>query len=126
MLEIFKCANCGKIVAVAHEGAGQLVCCGRQMIQQVENTIDASTEKHVPVVENHGDGILVKVGTVPHPMEASHYIQWIEVMSGSNLFVKGLKPGEKPEAYFPVTTPEVKAREYCNLHGLWTNKPQHK
>jgi superoxide reductase len=122
-LEIFKCANCGKIVAIAHEGAGQLVCCGRPMVQQVENTVDASTEKHVPVVETYGNGILAKVGSVPHPMEAAHYIEWIEVMSGPTLYVKGLKPGEKPEASFPVPSADVKVRAYCNLHGLWSNKP---
>lgn len=123
MLEIFKCANCGKIVAIAHEGAGQLVCCGRPMVQQRENTVEASTEKHVPVVEKQGDGILVQVGSVPHPMEAAHYIEWIEVMSGPTLYVKGAKPGEKPEASFPVPSADVKVRAYCNLHGLWSNKP---
>ena len=123
MLEIFKCDNCGKIVTISHEGAGQLVCCGRPMVQQRENTVDASTEKHVPVVEKQGDGILVKVGSVPHPMEAAHSIEWIEVMSGPFLSVKGLKPGEKPESSFPVSSADVKVRAYCNLHGLWSNKP---
>ncbi len=125
MLEIFKCGNCGKIVTISHEGAGQLVCCGRPMVKQAENSVDASNEKHVPVVEKQGDGILVKVGSVPHPMEPAHYIAWIEVMAGPYLYVKGLKPGEKPEAFFPVSSPDVKVREYCNIHGLWTNKPHH-
>ncbi|MDD1716273.1 MAG: desulfoferrodoxin [Methanolinea sp.] len=110
---------------VVHEGDGQLVCCGKPMERQVENTVDASTEKHVPVVESSGQGILVKVGAVPHPMDASHYIQWIEVISGPSLYVKGLKPGEKPEAAFPVSSKDVKVRAYCNLHGLWSNKPRH-
>ena len=126
MLEIFKCDTCGKVVMVAREGEGQLVCCGKPMILQVENTTEASIEKHIPVVEKGGDGIIVKVGSVPHPMEAAHFIQWIEVMNGSFLFVKGLKPGDKPEATFPVHSTDVKARAYCNIHGLWSNKPHHK
>lgn len=123
MLEIFKCATCGQIVMVVNEGEGQLVCCGKPMDKQIENTVDASTEKHVPVVESRGQGILAKVGAAPHPMDAAHYIQWIEVISGPSLYVKGLKPGEKPEASFPVPSKDVKVRAYCNLHGLWSNRP---
>ncbi|OPY39745.1 MAG: Superoxide reductase [Methanoregulaceae archaeon PtaU1.Bin222] len=126
MLEVFKCGNCKKIVMVVSEGAGQLVCCGMPMTLQKENTVDASTEKHVPVVEQHGNELVVKVGSVPHPMEAAHYIQWIEVISGNSLYVKGLKPGEKPEAVFPVSSKEFKVRAYCNLHGLWSDKPHHR
>ena len=123
MLEVFKCGKCGKIVMVVSDGGGQLVCCGMPMTKQIENTVDASTEKHVPVVEPHPQGIRVKVGSVPHPMEEAHHIQWIEVISGPSLYVKGLKPGEKPEAVFPVSSKDIKVREYCNLHGLWSNKP---
>lgn len=123
MLEIFKCATCGKIVMITHEGAGQLVCCGRPMIQQMENTVDASTEKHIPVIDKGNGGIVVKVGSVPHPMEDKHYIEWIEVISGPSLYVKGLKPGDKPEASFPSSSKDVKVRAYCNLHGLWSDKP---
>lgn len=123
MLDVFKCATCGQIVMVVSEGDGQLVCCGKPMDRQIENTVDASNEKHVPVVESQGQGILVKVGAIPHPMDASHYIQWIEVISGPSLFVKGLKPGEKAEASFQVPLKNVKVRAYCNLHGLWSNKP---
>ncbi|MCU0632611.1 MAG: desulfoferrodoxin [Methanolinea sp.] len=125
MLDVFKCGKCGKIVMVVSDGDGQLVCCGTPMVKQVENTVDASTEKHVPVVESRGKEILVKVGSVPHPMDAAHHIQWIEVMSGPSLYVRGLKPGEKPEAVFPVSSKDVKVRAYCNLHGLWSNKPHH-
>jgi superoxide reductase len=125
VLEIFKCSNCGKIVTIAVDGAGQLVCCGRQMERQKENTVDASKEKHVPVVTKNGNETNIKVGSVPHPMEPAHYIRWIEVISGPYLYVKGLKPGDKPEAVFPVTSPEIKVRAYCNLHGLWSDKPHH-
>jgi superoxide reductase len=123
MLEIYKCEHCGKVVMIADEGAGRLVCCGKPMAQQTENTVDASTEKHVPVIEKTPDGIMVKIGTFPHPMEANHYIKWIEVISGPYLYVKGFKPGEKPEVSFPIPTQDLKVRTYCNLHGVWSNKP---
>lgn len=123
MLEVFKCGKCGKIVMVVGEGDGTLACCGAPMVKQAENTVDASNEKHVPVVESRGKEILVRVGSVPHPMEAAHHLQWIEVISGPYLHVKGLKPGDKPEAVFPVSSTDVKVRAYCNLHGLWSNKP---
>jgi superoxide reductase len=77
-LQIYKCEICGNIVEVLHTGKGQLVCCGQPMKLQVENTVDASKEKHVPVVEKIEEGIKVKVGSVPHPMEEKHYIEWIE------------------------------------------------
>jgi superoxide reductase len=91
------------------------------MEQQQENTVDASQEKHVPVVEKTDQGIKVKVGTATHPMEEAHYIEWIEVISGKQALRKFLKPGEAPEAEFAIETTEVTAREYCNLHGLWKN-----
>lgn len=126
MLDIYKCGKCGKIVMVVGNGDGKLVCCDVPMILQEENTVDASTEKHVPVIESTAQGILVKVGSVPHPMEEAHHIQWIEAISGPWLHVKGLKPGDKPEAAFPGLPKDVKTRAYCNLHGLWSNKPRRK
>lgn len=123
MLEIYKCTNCGQIVMVTHEGPGQLVCCGRPMEQQHENGVDASNEKHVPVVETGKDGVVVKVGSVPHPMEPDHYIEWVELISGSTLHVVGLKPGDAPEVSIPGSSTDVKVRAYCNQHGLWSNRP---
>ncbi len=92
------------------------------MTPQPEKTEDAGKEKHVPVIEKTAKGIIVRLGSVPHPMEEKHYIQWIEAISGDNLLVKGLKPGQKPEAEFPVTGTKVKVRAYCNVHGFWKNK----
>lgn len=116
---IYKCEMCGNIVEVLHEGVGELVCCGKPMKLMVENTVDASKEKHVPVIERKGSGILVKVGAVPHPMEDKHFIEWISVTKDNSVMRKFLKPGEKPEAEFPLALDGVSAREYCNLHGLW-------
>lgn len=83
-------------------------------------TVDASKEKHIPVIEEQNDGILVKVGEIPHPMEEKHYIEWIEVENGNYLNRYYLKPGDKPQASFYVPNqPGLVAREYCNIHGLW-------
>jgi superoxide reductase len=107
---------------VLHGGGGELVCCGEAMKLFVENTVDASKEKHVPVIERNGDTITVKVGSVPHPMEEKHYIEWIEIIAGGKSCRQFLKPGEVPEAVFKTSETQVTAREYCNMHGLWTAK----
>lgn len=120
-LQVYKCEICGNIVEVLHEGAGELVCCGEPMKLLVENTVDASKEKHVPVIEKKSDGILVKIGSVPHPMEEKHYIEWIELVIDGRVCRNFLKPGDKPEAFFRVSGATMTAREYCNLHGLWKN-----
>ncbi len=118
-LEVYKCEVCGNIVEILHGSQGTLVCCGQPMKLYVENTVDAAKEKHVPVVEKGPKGITVKVGSVAHPMEEKHYIQWVEVIDGDRIERVYLKPGLKPEAAFAPAKGAVVAREYCNLHGLW-------
>lgn len=117
--QIYKCKVCGNIVEVVHTGVGELVCCGEPMTLLVENTVDAAKEKHVPVIEKSGNQVTVKVGSVAHPMEEKHYIEFIELMADGKVYRKFLKPGDKPEATFEVTAAKLTAREYCNLHGLW-------
>ncbi len=118
-LEVYKCNKCGNIVEVIHGGNGTLVCCGEDMQLLKENTVDASKEKHVPVVEKTADGIKVKVGAVAHPMEEKHFIEWIELIVDGKAYRQFLKPGEAPEAFFKISGSKITAREYCNLHGLW-------
>ncbi len=118
-LEVYKCAICGNIVEVLHGGKGQLVCCNEPMALVKENTVDASLEKHVPVIEKTGEGIKVKVGSVPHPMEEKHYIEWVELVIDGKAYRQFLSPGNAPEAFFPVKGDSVTVREYCNMHGLW-------
>ena len=118
-LQVYKCEVCGNIVEMLHEGKGELVCCGKPMKLIVENTVDAAREKHVPVLEKTDTGFKVTVGSVAHPMEEKHYIEWIEVIADGKAYRRFLKPGEAPEATFSIEAGEVTAREYCSLHGLW-------
>jgi len=118
-LQIYKCEVCGNIVEVLHEGKGELVCCGQPMKLYEENTVDAAKEKHVPVIEKIEGGFKVKVGSVTHPMEEKHYIEWIEIIVDGKAYRQFLKPGEIPEAVFNIEAEKIIAREYCNLHGLW-------
>jgi len=120
--QIYKCNICGNIVEVLHAGVGQLVCCGQPMELFTEKAVDIGLEKHVPVIEKVGNKVKVKVGSVPHPMEQKHYIEWIEVIADGKTCRKFLKPGEKPEAEFEITAEKIEAREYCNIHGLWKSK----
>ena len=119
--EIYKCNVCGNIVEVLHVSFGTLVCCGQPMQLQKENTVDASQEKHVPVIEKTKNGVKVKVGSIPHPMEETHWIEWVELKVDGEIYKKFLKPGDKPEVEFPVKGKKLSAREYCNLHGLWAS-----
>ena len=120
--QIYKCEICGNIVEVLHEGKGELVCCGQPMKLYEEKTADSAKEKHVPVIEKMNGKVKVKVGSVPHPMEEKHYIEWIELIADGKSYRQFLKPGDSPEAVFDVDATNVEdlqAREYCNLHGLW-------
>ena len=119
LMQFYKCDICGNIVEMLHTGQGELVCCGAPMKLQAENTVDASKEKHVPVVEKTSDGFMVKVGSDPHPMEDKHYIEWVEIIFDGRICRKWLKPGDTPEAIFVTDAEQVQAREYCNIHGLW-------
>lgn len=117
--QIYKCDLCGNIVEVVHGGAGELVCCGQPMKLFAENTVDAAKEKHVPVVEKVDGGYKVKVGSVAHPMEEKHYIEFVEIIADGKVYRQYLNPGDTPEAFFAIAADQVTAREYCNLHGLW-------
>ena len=117
--EIYRCNVCGNIVQMNHASIGELICCGQPMELLTENSVDAATEKHVPVIEKNGEKILVKIGKVPHPMEEAHFIEWIEIIADGQSYKKFLQPGDVPEAEFCISAEKITAREYCNLHGLW-------
>ena len=122
--DFYHCEICGNVVSVDHEGGGELVCCGEPMEKLVAKTADASTEKHVPVIEPDGDNVIIKVGSVPHPMTEEHFISFIEVVrkDGKRGFAQ-LKGAEKPEIAFNMKAEDIDiVYEYCNVHGLWATK----
>jgi len=124
MMEIMRCNLCGKLAMIVRDGGRRTICCDQLMEKLVEQGDEQGTEPlHVPVVEKAKEGIKVRVPGVADPMKEDHYIEWIEVTQGDLLHVKGLKPGDKPEAGFPVTNTRVKVRVYCEKHGIWSNKP---
>ena len=110
---------CGNIVEVLHAGRGQLVCCGQPMKLMEAKKSEEGKEKHLPVIEQGEGKVVVKVGSVAHPMEEQHYIEWIELITDGTVYRKQLKPGDEPRAEFSVEAEKLSARAYCNVHGLW-------
>ncbi len=121
--KFFICKHCGNLVTKIHDSGAPLTCCGEKMTLLEPNTVDAATEKHVPVVTVDGNNVIVTVGSVEHPMAEEHYIQWIYLLTDKGFYVRVLEPGTKPHAVFDLNdeTPLV-AYEYCNLHGLWAKE----
>ncbi|MBT1070421.1 desulfoferrodoxin [Pelotalea chapellei] len=120
LLEVYKCNLCGNVVETIHAGGGELVCCDQPMALLTENTVDAAKEKHVPVIEIGNGIVTVTVGSVAHPMEEKHYIEWIELVADGKAYRQFLNPGDAPKAIFNVSGTSFTARELCNLHGQWS------
>lgn len=121
-LEVYKCATCGNTVEVLTAGNGSLVCCDKPMEHLAAKTADQGKEKHVPVIEKFNGGFKVKIGSLPHPMEEKHFIQWIEIVTDGKVYRQTLQPGQPAEAVFNLSAENVTAREHCNLHGVWEAK----
>ena len=120
-MKFYRCAHCGKIIAVVKESGVPVMCCGEKMQEIIPGTTDAAVEKHVPVCEVTGGKVTIKVGSAEHPMIEEHYIEWIALKTKQGNQRKLLKPGMKPEAVFAICEDdEVEAAyAYCNLHSLW-------
>lgn len=119
MNKIYKCIICGNVVELLHDGGVGIFCCGKPMDSLIEKTEDQGKEKHVPVIEINKNLVVVKVGEIPHPMEKTHYIEWIEIITENGNWRKFLKPEDQPEAKFETSEKIERARIYCNIHGLW-------
>ena len=119
--KFYKCAHCGKIIAVVKESGVPVMCCGQKMEELVPNTVDASQEKHVPVYEIKDNIVSVTVGSVEHPIIPEHYIEWISLETKQGNQRKTLQPGEAPKTSFAIVPGDevVAVYAYCNLHGLW-------
>ncbi len=120
--QTYKCLKCGNIVEVLTTGAGSLTCCDTPMKTLNENTQEAATEKHIPVVTRENNGLKVKIGEVEHPMGDDHWIEWVEVVTETQVYRHNFLPTDQPECFFPIEPTTFKVRAYCNLHGLWKSE----
>lgn len=120
-MKFYVCKHCGNIITFAENKGVPVMCCGEKMTELVPNSVDAASEKHVPVVSVEGNKVTVTVGEVNHPMLAEHFIKWVVLETSEGVQRKELKPEQKPEAVFVLADGEtvVTAYAYCNLHGLW-------
>lgn len=119
--KFYICKHCGNIIAHLYDSGARVVCCGDEMTEIIPNTVDASSEKHVPVIKVDGSRVKVEVGSAPHPMTPEHYITWIYIQTEKGGQRKALMPDAAPAAEFILTDDDkvIRAYEYCNLHGLW-------
>lgn len=119
----YRCNKCGTMVTLLRKGTCDPSCCGEPMEILKPGTVDAATEKHVPVVVDAEDAkhFIARVGAVEHPSTEEHYIEWIALATENSLVIRYLKPGDKPEATFGKHRAAQGATlyAYCNLHGLW-------
>lgn len=124
MLKFYRCEKCGNFVIFLHKAQPTPVCCGDPMTEIVPDSVDAAKEKHVPVIKADGSQIKVHVGSVDHPMEEKHYIEFIILETNQGFQKKNLKPGDAPEAAFALAEGEkaLRAYAYCNLHGMWVTE----
>lgn len=120
---VYKCSICGNVVEAFEAYAGELVCCGKPMDIFTAKAEEEGNEKHKPVLTVDGNKVTVKVGSVDHPMEKEHWIEWVEILGGEEVIAqKRLYPGDAPVVTFVLENAEgVSARAYCNVHGLWKN-----
>ena len=123
-LRVFRCKKCGQMVMMLKKSKCDMYCCEEAMEELIPGTTDAAVEKHVPVVTEKGNLVEVAVGSVTHPMEDKHFIEWIALETEKSVQIINLKPGQEPKAVFALTEGDkvVRAYAYCNLHGLWANK----
>ena len=118
--KFYICAHCGNVIEMVHNAGVPVMCCGQKMDELIPNTVEASGEKHIPAVKVHGDVVEVNVGSVNHPMEEVHWIQWVQLVTDQGSQRKHLNPGEAPNVKFSLAGEKPLAvYAYCNLHGLW-------
>lgn len=119
--KFYVCERCGNLVGMINNAGIKMMCCGKVMDELVANTVDASTEKHIPTVNIEKNTVSVKVGSIDHPMTKEHYIGWVYISSEKGGQRKCLSIGEQPVVKFAITEDDkvLDVFAYCNLHGLW-------
>ena len=120
-MKFYICEHCGNIITHTKNSGVPVFCCGQKMKEIIPGTVEASVEKHLPVVKVEGNLVIASVGSVEHPMVEEHFIQWVALETERGSQIKKLLPGEKPQAVFALAEGEkpVAVYEWCNLHGLW-------
>lgn len=122
-VKFFVCKHCGNMVEMINESGVPIICCGDEMDEILANTVDASKEKHVPVITVNGNLVSIEIGAVPHPMELEHHIEWVYLKTSKGAQKKTLKAGEAPKAVFLLEDDQpIAAYAFCNLHGLWKSQ----
>ena len=119
-MNFYRCLNCGKVIHVLKEGQ-ENICCYKEMLEIKDRDIEASLEKHVPVVEVLENTYKITVGEMLHPMDPDHYIMWIMVGNEKCEYFHYLVPGEVPIVELPII-PNATVYAYCNKHGLFSKK----
>ncbi|MEG2260006.1 MAG: desulfoferrodoxin family protein [Oscillospiraceae bacterium] len=120
MVKFFLCEHCKNMVDMIFDSGVPMMCCGQKMTALVPNSVEAATEKHIPVVSISGNTVTVTVGSVLHPMLAEHHIAWIALETTAGVYRKALEAGKEPVAVFTLTDEKpITVYEFCNLHGLW-------
>lgn len=120
-MKLYRCETCGNIISHVKNVGVPVMCCGKKMVEMVPGTSDGAAEKHVPVIKQEGNKVVVEIGSVEHPMADAHYIEWIILQTERGVQRRNLLPGELPRAEFILADGDkvVAAYEYCNLHGFW-------
>ena len=120
-IKFYRCAHCGQIITFINSKGVPVSCCGEKMQEMLPGTSDGAAEKHVPVYEVKGNKVIVSVGSVAHPMQDEHYIEWVILQAKSGNQRKFLNPGDEPKVSFDISDGDevIAVYAYCNLHGLW-------
>lgn len=118
--KFFVCKHCGNLVGFVKNAGVKIICCGEAMAELVPNTVEASQEKHLPVIKVDGNIVTVEIGSAAHPMEEKHWIDWVYILTAKGGQRKCLVPGDAPVVKFALVDDEIVAAfAHCNIHGLW-------
>ncbi len=119
MMKFFKCNNNSLVIPVTCCYTSEDNLTDAQEISP--NTVEASVEKHMPVVSCSGNTIKVDVGAVSHPMTEEHSITTVILETQNGGQYQFLQHDSAPVAKFNVADGDkaLAAYAYCNLHGLW-------
>lgn len=118
-IKFYICKHCGNIITKIADSKVPVVCCGENMTELVPNTVDASFEKHIPVVEQDNNTYKINVGSVDHPMTEEHHISWIVVVTEKGFQTVYLEKTVLPKITLTTSEKIYEVYAYCNLHGLW-------